>query len=30
MANMTGRFVWSSISEVVGRKPIYMLYLGGA
>jgi MFS family permease len=29
MANMTGRFVWSSTSDVVGRKPIYMLYLGG-
>ncbi len=29
IANMTGRFVWSSTSDVVGRKPIYMLYLGG-
>jgi MFS family permease len=29
MANMAGRFVWSSTSDVVGRKPIYMLYLGG-
>ena len=29
MANMAGRFIWSSISEVVGRRPIYMLYLGG-
>jgi MFS family permease len=28
MANMAGRFVWSSTSDVVGRKPIYMLYLG--
>jgi len=28
LANMTGRFVWSSTSDVVGRKPIYMLYLG--
>jgi MFS family permease len=27
--NMAGRFVWSSTSDVVGRKPIYMLYLGG-
>ncbi|MDF1602967.1 OFA family MFS transporter [Nocardioides sp. YIM 152315] len=29
LANMGGRFVWSSTSDVVGRKPIYMLYLGG-
>ena len=29
LANMAGRFVWSSTSDVVGRKPIYMLYLGG-
>ena len=29
MANMAGRFAWSSTSDVVGRKPIYMLYLGG-
>jgi MFS family permease len=29
IANMAGRFVWSSTSDVVGRKPIYMLYLGG-
>jgi MFS family permease len=28
LANMTGRFVWSSTSDVVGRKPIYMGYLG--
>jgi MFS family permease len=27
--NMAGRFAWSSTSDVVGRKPIYMLYLGG-
>jgi MFS family permease len=26
--NMAGRFVWSSTSDVVGRKPIYALYLG--
>jgi len=26
--NMAGRFIWSSTSDVVGRKPIYMLYLG--
>ncbi|MCW2845563.1 MAG: Major Facilitator Superfamily transporter [Nocardioides sp.] len=28
IANMTGRFVWSSTSDVIGRKPIYVLYLG--
>ena len=28
IANMSGRFVWSSTSDVVGRKRIYMLYLG--
>ena len=28
ICNMTGRFVWSSTSDVVGRKPIYMGYLG--
>jgi len=27
--NMAGRFVWSSTSDKIGRKPIYMLYLGG-
>jgi MFS family permease len=27
--NMTGRFAWSSISDFTGRKPIYLLYLGG-
>jgi MFS family permease len=26
--NMAGRFVWSSTSDVIGRKPIYMMYLG--
>nr|WP_052809764.1 OFA family MFS transporter [Streptomonospora alba] len=26
--NMAGRFVWSSTSDVVGRKPIYAFYLG--
>ena len=26
---MAGRFIWSSTSDVIGRKPIYMLYLGG-
>jgi MFS family permease len=29
ICNMAGRFVWSSTSDVVGRKPIYMVYLGG-
>lgn len=29
ICNMAGRFVWSSTSDYVGRKPIYMLYLGG-
>jgi MFS family permease len=28
LANMAGRFVWSSTSDAIGRKPIYMLYLG--
>jgi len=28
LANMAGRFVWSSTSDVVGRKPIYTMYLG--
>ncbi len=28
LANMSGRFIWSSTSDVVGRKPIYMGYLG--
>ncbi|MFC4465459.1 OFA family MFS transporter [Streptomyces xiangluensis] len=27
-ANMTGRIVWSSTSDLVGRKNIYRLYLG--
>nr|WP_306839303.1 OFA family MFS transporter [Catenuloplanes nepalensis] len=26
--NMGGRFLWSSTSDIIGRKPIYMLYLG--
>ncbi|MBE9374499.1 OFA family MFS transporter [Saccharopolyspora sp. HNM0983] len=29
LTNMLGRFVWSSVSDVVGRKNIYRLYLGG-
>ncbi|MDD7943009.1 MFS transporter, partial [Actinomycetospora lutea] len=28
LANMLGRFVWSSTSDVVGRKNIYRMYLG--
>lgn len=28
LANMLGRFVWSSASDVVGRKNIYRMYLG--
>ncbi|MDT7782420.1 MAG: hypothetical protein QOF58_839 [Pseudonocardiales bacterium] len=27
-ANMAGRFVWSSTSDIVGRKNIYRVYLG--
>ena len=27
--NMGGRFIWSSASDRIGRKPIYLLYLGG-
>src|SRR5919107_2466033 len=26
--NMGGRFIWSSTSDYIGRKPIYMIYLG--
>jgi MFS family permease len=26
--NMAGRIVWSSTSDYIGRKPIYMVYLG--
>jgi fucose permease len=29
LCNMTGRFVWSSTSDIIGRKPTYMLYSGG-
>lgn len=29
LANMAGRFVWSTTSDHVGRKPIYLVYLGG-
>ncbi|WP_372699614.1 OFA family MFS transporter [Arthrobacter sp. JSM 101049] len=28
IGNMAGRFAWSSTSDVIGRKNIYMLYLG--
>lgn len=28
LANMGGRFVWSSASDVIGRKNVYMVYLG--
>jgi MFS family permease len=28
ICNMAGRFVWSTTSDVVGRKPIYLGYLG--
>jgi MFS family permease len=28
LANMTGRFVWSSTSDIIGRKNIYRVYLG--
>ena len=28
LANMGGRFIWSSTSDYIGRKPIYMIYLG--
>lgn len=26
--NMAGRFGWSSVSDYIGRKPTYMIYLG--
>jgi MFS family permease len=28
LCNMAGRFVWSSTSDLVGRRPIYACYLG--
>ena len=28
LANMGGRFIWSSASDLIGRKNIYMVYLG--
>ncbi|TDD43952.1 OFA family MFS transporter [Saccharopolyspora elongata] len=29
LTNMAGRFVWSSTSDIIGRKNVYRLYLGG-
>ncbi|HEX7169662.1 MAG TPA: OFA family MFS transporter, partial [Rubrobacter sp.] len=29
LANMAGRIGWSTTSDYIGRKPIYMVYLGG-
>ena len=29
VANMAGRFVWSSTSDYIGRKNTYVMYLGG-
>ena len=29
IANMSGRFVWSTTSDLIGRKPTYLVYLGG-
>lgn len=29
LTNMIGRFIWSSTSDIIGRKNIYLLYLGG-
>ena len=26
--NMAGRFAWSTTSDLIGRRPIYMIYLG--
>ncbi|GLY16625.1 MFS transporter [Kineosporia sp. NBRC 101677] len=28
LCNMAGRFVWSTTSDTIGRKPIYAVYLG--
>jgi MFS family permease len=28
IGNMGGRFVWSTTSDIIGRKRIYMIYLG--
>lgn len=29
VANMAGRFGWSTTSDIMGRKPTYVMYLGG-
>lgn len=29
LTNMAGRFIWSSTSDIIGRKNIYLIYLGG-
>ncbi|QYJ02505.1 OFA family MFS transporter [Nocardioides panacisoli] len=29
LGNMGGRFVWSSVSDYIGRKMTYLMYLGG-
>jgi MFS family permease len=29
VANMAGRFGWSTFSDIIGRKPTYVMYLGG-
>lgn len=28
VTNMAGRFIWSSTSDTIGRKPTYVMYLG--
>ncbi|TDD85452.1 MFS transporter [Saccharopolyspora karakumensis] len=28
VTNMAGRFIWSSASDIIGRKPTYVMYLG--
>jgi len=28
LCNMAGRFIWSSTSDIIGRRPIYAIYLG--
>lgn len=28
LCNMGGRFIWSSTSDIIGRKPTYIMYLG--
>jgi MFS family permease len=29
LCNMSGRIAWSATSDLIGRKPMYMIYLGG-